>query len=86
MEAWVYILRGSAGRHYIGSTGDLKRRLVEHKSGSCHTTRRLGAEIEVVARLRCSSLHEARLLERRLKRMKNPQAAIAFVLGASSPD
>src|SRR5438034_2760472 len=25
--AWVYVLRGSSGRYYIGSTTDLKRRL-----------------------------------------------------------
>jgi hypothetical protein len=29
---------------------------------------------------------EARALERRLKRMKNPAAAIAFVRSKSSPD
>jgi tRNA/rRNA methyltransferase/putative endonuclease len=47
--AWVYILRGKSGRHYIGSTDDLERRLAEHQRGSNHTTRRLGGEVELVA-------------------------------------
>ncbi len=28
--AWVYILRGSSGRHYIGSTVDLESRFAQH--------------------------------------------------------
>ncbi|MBJ7260098.1 MAG: GIY-YIG nuclease family protein [Chthoniobacterales bacterium] len=83
--AWIYILRGASGRHYIGLTQDLERRINEHRGGSCHSTRRLGGEITLVAERRCASLEEARALERRLKRMKNPAAAIAFVLGRSSP-
>jgi GIY-YIG catalytic domain len=31
--AWVYILRGSSGRHHIGSTINLERRLSEHRGG-----------------------------------------------------
>jgi hypothetical protein len=38
--AWVYILRGSCGRHYIGSTEDLDRRLAEHRRGKVHSTHR----------------------------------------------
>ena len=86
MKAWVYILRGSSGRHYIGSTADVERRLKEHTSGSCHTTQRIGANIELVAHASCTSLPDARALERRLKRMKNPSAAIAFLESSSSPD
>jgi predicted GIY-YIG superfamily endonuclease len=86
MEAWVYILRGSAGRHYIGSTRNLERRLREHLSNSCHTTRRLGGDITCVIKGKYTSLGEARAMERRLKRMKNPKAAIAFIEAKSSPD
>jgi hypothetical protein len=42
--AWLYILRGSTGRHYIGSTTNLERRLSEHRSGGTHTTQRLGEQ------------------------------------------
>ncbi len=37
--AWVYILLGSGGRHYIGSTTDLDRRLDQHRSGHTYSTR-----------------------------------------------
>jgi putative endonuclease len=74
--AWVYILKGSNGRHYIGSTVDLERRLNEHNSGGTHTTQRLGEELQVVIARRLSSLAEARQLERDLKKKKKPRLAI----------
>ena len=49
LMAWVYIVRGSSGRHYIGSTENLPRRLEEHGRGGAHTTRRLGPELTVAA-------------------------------------
>jgi len=48
--AWVYILKGSNGRHYIGSTTDLERRLAEHQRGHTYTTKRLGESITIVAK------------------------------------
>ena len=73
---WVYILRGDSGRHYIGSTTDLERRLTEHRRGQTHTTRRLGNHLELVASREMATLDEARELERSLKRKKNPALAI----------
>lgn len=73
--AWVYILRGSTGRHYIGSTDNIERRLNEHRKGQTHTTARLG-ELIVVARKQTSTLEGAKKLERALKAKKNPQLAI----------
>jgi predicted GIY-YIG superfamily endonuclease len=46
--AWVYMLRGSSGRYYIGSTENLARRLEEHRRGSNHTSHRLGDSLELV--------------------------------------
>jgi predicted GIY-YIG superfamily endonuclease len=74
--AWVYILQGSNGRHYIGSTLEFARRLHEHRSGGTHTTQRLGTSLRVVVARRVSSLAEARQLERLLKKKKNPRLAI----------
>ena len=37
----AYILRGSTGRHYIGSNTDIERRLSEHQRDHTHTTQRL---------------------------------------------
>ena len=39
MEFVVYILKGK--RYYVGYTGDLQRRLEEHKRGQTKTTREL---------------------------------------------
>ncbi|MBI4469748.1 MAG: GIY-YIG nuclease family protein [Acidobacteria bacterium] len=34
MGFWLYVLRSQgSGKHYIGSTGDLARRLAEHNGG-----------------------------------------------------
>jgi len=39
---YVYILRSEkSGQHYVGSTGDLKRRLREHQDGHSASTRSL---------------------------------------------
>ena len=76
MKACVYILRGSNGRHYIGSTVDLERRLAEHRRGHTHTTKRLGESFELVASKVFNSLAEARRVERLLKAKKNPRLAI----------
>ena len=77
--AWVYILKGSSGRHYIGSTTDLARRLAEHRNGHTATTRRLGTCLEVVAAREYPTLDEARAVERSLKRMKRPDYAIEWL-------
>ena len=36
----VYVLESEKGKHYTGHTSDLGRRLLEHDSGLCTTTRR----------------------------------------------
>src|SRR5438067_1258421 len=77
--AWVYILRGASGRHYIGSTEDLERRLSEHRRGGNHTTHRFGNDLELIASARLDSIAEARTLEIQLKRKKNPRIAIATI-------
>jgi len=77
--AWVYILRGASGRHYIGSTEDLNRRIEEHRRGGNHTTRRFGNHLQLIAARQLSSIAEARELEIALKHKKNPRLA-AFIL------
>ncbi len=73
--AWVYILKGSTGRHYIGSTVDLEQRLEQHRRGHTYTTRRLG-ELSGAAAREMATLEEARQIERELKAKKNPRLAI----------
>ncbi len=80
--AWVYMLRGESGRHYIGSTDNLARRIEEHRRGSNYTTRRLGGAIELVASKEFSSMAEARKFELALKRKKNPGLAVLALQSA----
>jgi predicted GIY-YIG superfamily endonuclease len=74
--AWVYILQGASGRHYIGSTVDLDVRFAQHQRGHTATTKRLGGDIRIAAKRELTTLAEARALERKLKAKKNPQLAI----------
>lgn len=39
---YVYILRCESGEKYIGTTQDLKNRLIEHNSGETKTTKNNG--------------------------------------------
>ena len=73
---WVYIIRGSTGRHYIGSAIDLDARFAQHLRGHTATTRRLGNKLQIVAKKEVPSVGDARKLERILKRKKNPSLAI----------
>jgi predicted GIY-YIG superfamily endonuclease len=73
---WIYILRGSSGRHYIGSAIDLQARIAQHRHGHTHTTKRLGQDLQLVASKQVKTLEEARRVERTLKRKKNPELAI----------
>ena len=77
--AWVYMLLGSSGRYYIGSTTDLNRRLEQHRHGHTYSTRRLGKLLDLAASLELDSLEEARALEREMKRKKKPQLALLLL-------
>ena len=67
--AWVYILRGSSGQHYIGSTPDLGARLTQRRRGHTHTTKRI-SDFQVVAQRGYSTLKEAPDTKRFLKAKK----------------
>jgi len=75
--ASVYILRGSSGRYYIGSTNNLARGLTEHHRGNNHTTRPLGSKLELVISKTVDGVMEERQIELALKPMKIPRLAIA---------
>ena len=83
--AWVDILRGSTGRHYIDSTINLERRLSEHRRSGTHTTQRLGEQLETVAVLELKTIEQARMLERQLKAEKNPRLGIGMLRGLRPP-
>ncbi len=76
---FVYILRDTAGRHYIGMTSDLTKRLEQHRRGGTQTTRRMQGELVLIASRQVATRHEAACLERKLEDWKNPAKAIAFL-------
>ncbi len=82
---WVYIIRGSTGRHYIGSAVDLDGRFAQHLRGHTATTKRLGDSLEIVAKKEVPTLAEAREIERSLKRKKNPKLASTIYSGRAAP-
>ncbi len=68
--------RPSAAQHYLGSSDNIDRRVHEHASGSGARLTSVfvserGIGFEVSAIWECATIKEARLLERRLKRLKN---------------
>ncbi|OGZ01382.1 MAG: hypothetical protein A3A43_01155 [Candidatus Liptonbacteria bacterium RIFCSPLOWO2_01_FULL_56_20] len=69
MVGFVYILKGSGGEFYVGSTTNLERRLKQHAYGHTQTTVRM-KNPEVALIQKYPSLGTARKVERRLKRMK----------------
>ena len=78
--AWVYILQGATGRHYIGSTIDIEARFAQHLRGHTATTRRLGGTLRIVAKKEVPTLQQARKIERLLKSKKNPEIAIFHLM------
>ena len=66
----VYILESIIdGRYYIGSTTNLELRMKHHIGGHTPSTNRFG-EIKLVFSQEYNSLKEARIIERRLKKLK----------------
>ena len=66
----VYVLKNSiTGKHYVGSTNDLVRRLSEHNRGQTRSTRQKGIW-EVVYIEEYNDLLEARRRERQIKSYK----------------
>ena len=67
--SFVYILKTTSGKYYIGSTNDLDARMKHHKGGYTKSTKALG-EVELIFKQEYYTLGEARRIERRLKNLK----------------
>jgi len=72
VSGFLYILKFVRnGKFYIGSTGDLKRRIYEHKTGrGCQTTKCNG-EFELVFSKDFRNIVIAKKYESKLKKMKS---------------
>jgi len=62
-------MRSSDNKFYIGSTIDLVRRIKDHARGNTQTTRRM-KDPQLVFKQEYPTLQQARLIERRLKKLK----------------
>lgn len=68
---YLYILQSQKNqRYYIGSIGDLARRLAEHNSGKTKSLINL-LPVQLVFTKRYENLGEARAMENKLKKMKS---------------
>ena len=66
MFAYTYVLRCCEGDMYVGSTLDLKRRVLEHEEGKV-PARAHRRPLELVSYEGCKSETQARLREKALK-------------------
>lgn len=70
MAGYIYILQTKGNHYYIGSTNDLNRRLLEHKSGKTKSLKRL-LPIKLVFSQKFGDVNLARKIENKLKRFKS---------------
>ena len=77
MKYGVYLLEFDSGKFYLGSTNDLDRRLAQHRLGMVRSSKRLGRLLGVAGFQTCSTLSEARDLEKKYKSWKNPSKVLA---------
>jgi len=75
---YVYILCNTKGKHYIGETANLERRLSEHNSQNDHFTGNNGPW-KLVISTECKDKSEACRLEKKLKSFKNPKYSIKYL-------
>jgi predicted GIY-YIG superfamily endonuclease len=75
----VYILRCRNGRYYIGSTNEIRRRLIEHQCGYVKATKRI-LPVDLVFFQQCDTLTDARSLESKLKKYKSKKIIEQIIL------
>jgi len=68
---FVYVLKSAKGKHYIGSTKDLERRLSEHSCNNVSSTKNKGP-FKLIYKEEFFTVTEARKREIQLKSYKNP--------------
>jgi len=76
---YVYIIQSDKGFSYIGQTKDLPDRLRRHNSNRSKATKNKG-RWEIASSKSVATRSEAVKLESKLKRMKNSQKAIKYLL------
>jgi putative endonuclease len=69
MAYLVYILRCADGTYYTGQTTDLEKRVVAHNRGTGARYTRGRGPVQLVYRTGVTTLREAFILERKIKRL-----------------
>lgn len=78
---YTYVLRNSlTGRHYIGSTSNIIRRIAQHNGGKTKSTRQKGIW-EVIYREEFQTCIDARRRERKIKSYKGGNAFKQLIAG-----
>ena len=73
MSSWIYILKLSNDKYYIGSTRNLKQRIFDHQHGkSGYTSKYLPLELKYSCELKNYS--EALKAERYIKSLKSKES------------
>ena len=80
---YVYILQSDRGYHNIGQTNNLIDRLQRHNTGRSTFTRNKGYW-EIVVYYEAANRTEAVQLETKLKKMKNIEKAIKYLIKLNS--
>lgn len=74
--AFVYILKSSRKKwYYVGSTTDLKRRVLEHNAGKVRSTK-FYTPLELVFKREFGNKKDARMFEQRLKGKRTEKETI----------
>jgi putative endonuclease len=84
MSYFVYILQCGDGTHYYGSTGDLGRRLSEHREGGAGWTARR-QPVRLVYFEECETLAQARRRERMLKNGRTRRKTLDRMIATFPP-
>jgi putative endonuclease len=69
MKGFVYILKDSKERFYVGSTINIEKRLIQHQSGHTQTTAKM-EQPRLVLVQEYKTLAIARIIERKIKNLK----------------
>ena len=79
MSFVAYMIRSeSTGMHYYGHTSNLTQRIISHNTTQNQYTRKKGPWV-LVGAVNCATQSEACNIEIKLKKMKNPQRARAWI-------
>ena len=65
---YVYVLKNKRGNLYIGYSANLKRRILDHRSGKVYTTRRLGKDFELIYYEAYKDIEDAKNREKSFKK------------------